>query len=229
MLGIALVSGVSAGCAMGDPPPLESEQFFLGGPRGLAIQRDVESYRDLKFQNVVRQEQDFSCGAAALATLLQYYYLDEVSEREILEAMIALGDRDLIRRQGFSMLDMQNYARSRGYQTRGYKIGASVLEQLAIPAITIVNTRGYSHFVVLKGARDGRVYLADPALGHRAMPMDEFVQSWPGAVLFVAAKRSAPFAPLDVLEGGRAGPVGMVRELDHLGLRNVQIAFPREF
>lgn len=225
MLGIALASGA---CAMAEPPPLATQQFFLGH-HGLVIQREVESFRDLKFQHVVRQEQDFSCGAAALATLLQYYYLDEVGEREILEAMIALGDRDRIRREGFSMLDLQNYARSRGYQTRGYKIGVGLLEQLAIPTITIVNSRGYSHFVVLKGARDGRVYLADPALGHRALPVDQFVEGWPGAVLFVAAQRSAPFAPLDVLEGGRAGPIGMVRELDHLGLRNVQIAFPREF
>ncbi len=32
----------------------------------------VISYRDLPFQTVVRQQYDFSCGSASLATLLRY-------------------------------------------------------------------------------------------------------------------------------------------------------------
>ena len=37
----------------------------------------------MRHDNVVVQEWDLSCGAAALATILNYQYDDPVSEREI--------------------------------------------------------------------------------------------------------------------------------------------------
>ena len=41
-----------------------------------------------------------------------------------------------------------------------------------------MNTRGYKHFVVFKGIKDERIYLADPAYGNRSVPFKEFVGSW---------------------------------------------------
>lgn len=225
--GFAVSAGVllllaSSGCQF---PPLERVEpppgfeFKLGMPsrggQGLPhVRKQVRSWRAQRFENVVAQQVDFSCGAASLATLLRYYYGDPIDERDVMVEMLETGDQDKIRREGFSLLDMKRYVESRGYQAMGYAVTPEVLEQLKIPAITLVNTRGYSHFVVLKGARDGFIYVADPALGNRSMPQSEFLEEWSGAIFFVAAKREdGADSPLDLLEASLSAPDGAIREI----------------
>lgn len=204
-------------------------QDFFVGRTGVRVRHDLESFRDQRFRYVVPQQLDFSCGAAALATLFQYYYDDPVGEGEIIAEMLSRGDADRIRSEGFSLLDMKRFAQSRGYETKGFRLEAGVLERLAIPTVALVETRGYAHFVVLKGARAGDVYLADPAFGQRRVPVEEFEQEWTGVVLFVAKKRiDDVVAPLEVLALNRPSPVEMVRDFDLLGIRP-RIATPREF
>ena len=43
--------------------------------------------KELRDQYVVKQEFDYSCGAAALATLMRYYFGDHVTEYEILKLL----------------------------------------------------------------------------------------------------------------------------------------------
>jgi len=204
-------------------------QDFLVGRTGVHVRQAVESFREQRFQYVVPQQLDFSCGAAALATLFQYYYDDPVAEADIIGEMLSRGDADRIRSEGFSLLDMKRFAQDRGYETKGFRLEAGVLDRLAIPTVALVNTRGYAHFVVLKGARDGDVYLADPALGQRRVPVGEFEQEWTGVVLFVAKKRlDDAVAPLEVLALNRPSPVEAVRDFALLAIRP-QLANPREF
>ena len=56
------------------------------------FQQYVWSYKELKRQNVVLQKHDFSCGAASLATVLQYFWGDYVTEAEILREMVTMMD-----------------------------------------------------------------------------------------------------------------------------------------
>jgi hypothetical protein len=204
-------------------------QDFAIGRTGVTVRRSVETFRDQRFRYVVPQQLDFSCGAAALATLFRFYYDDPVGEGEIITEMLVGGDADRIRREGFSLLDMKHFAEARGYETKGFRLEPGVLDRLAIPTVALVNTRGYAHFVVLKGARDGDVYLADPALGQRRVPVEEFEQEWGGVVLFVAKKRSPDaVAPLEVLALNRPSPVEVVRDFALLGIRP-RIANPRAF
>jgi predicted double-glycine peptidase len=229
LLAVLTVAAGPVACQMPPPAPIEGQSFQLGH-HGLSVERRVVSFGEQRWKSVVRQQLDYSCGAAALATLLQYHYQDPVPEAEIIESMIALGDADRIRREGFSLLDLQNFAQQRGYQTRGFRIGPEVLDRLVIPSITLVTTRGYGHFVVLKGALDDDVYLADPALGHRVMRKDAFVEEWAGVVFFVAAERDDPsLSPLEQLASNRLAPRSLVRRLDFLGLRNVVVSSPTEF
>jgi predicted double-glycine peptidase len=203
------------------PPP--GIEFELG-LRGVRARKPVQTFRQQRFRHTVPQRLDYSCGAAALATLLRFHYGDPVQEGEIIVKMLRTGDADRIRREGFSLLDLKGFAEARGYETRGFRIGADVLERLAIPAITLINTRGYSHFVVIKGARDGEVYLADPALGERRMRKAEFLEGWQGLAFFVAARRdeSMPSA-LAQLQVSRSAPANEVRGIDNLGLRNLTV------
>jgi len=214
VLSVLLAAGMAASACQ-SPGPLDGSHDIATGPNGMMLQMRVESVRDKRFHDVVSQTLDYSCGAAAIATLLRYHYDDPVTEPEIVREMAQHGDPEKIRRQGFSLLDLKTYAERRGYETKGFRVGPEVLERLAIPSITLVHTRGYSHFVVLKGARHGTVYLADPALGQRNIPIDQFVGEWEKVVFFVAAKRSGEKpSPLAVLSSLAPAPEHLIGELD---------------
>jgi predicted double-glycine peptidase len=226
---ILLVVAAIALAACETPPPAPPGQLFWLGSVGMRVNKPVTSLRAQRFENIVPQKLDFSCGAASLGTLLRYFYDDPVEEDAIILSMLENGDRDRIRREGFSLADMKGYAESKGYETRGYRVKPEILERLAIPAITLVKTRGYGHFVVIKGSQAGIVYLADPAMGHRAMRRDDFMKEWSGVVFFVAAERDPDaWAPLERLDVGANAPVQLVHNLERLGRLNLTFN-PLEF
>jgi len=145
----------------------------------------ITSMQELKFSQVVRQQYDFSCGSAALATLLTYHYDKQTKEQDAFGAMYAAGDKEKIATAGFSLLDMKNYLESIGYQADGYQSSLDTLAQAGVPAIALINYRGYRHFVVVKGIQNGEVLIGDPALGLKFMPRAEFESLWDNGVLFI--------------------------------------------
>jgi predicted double-glycine peptidase len=157
---------------------------------GLASYRvPVATYRDTPFRTVVRQQYDFSCGSAALATLLHYHYGEPVTEADVFRAMWAEGNRSKIRKVGFSLMDMKRYLSTRGFVADGYRIQVAQLTQLKTPAIAVIKVGNYRHFVVIKGAKDGRVLVGDPALGLKSYSDQEFSTMWNGVVFMI---RSGP-------------------------------------
>src|SRR3546814_12887485 len=58
-----------------------------------------------------------------------------------------------------------------------------------LPAIVLLNDRGYRHFVVVKGLRGGRVLVGDPARGTRSLTRRDFGRLWDNNVLFVVHNR----------------------------------------
>ncbi len=149
----------------------------------------VTSMREAKFRNVVQQAYDFSCGSAAVATLLTYHYDNAVQEVDVFQKMWDDGDREAIGTIGFSLLDMRRYLETRGFGAEGFKAPLSKLQEVGIPAITLINLRGYLHFVVVKGVTDSEVLVGDPAKGIQVYTRDEFEKMWNG-ILFVIT--SAP-------------------------------------
>lgn len=148
----------------------------------------VTSLRELRFHRVVRQQYDFSCGAAAVATLLRYYYDDPVDERTVFDAMLADADAEVVREQGFSLLDMKHYLDARGYPSDGYRVGLDALLATGIPAIALIDTDGYRHFVVIKGVTAAEVLVGDPALGLQVHRRGDFEAMWNG-LLFLVRER----------------------------------------
>jgi predicted double-glycine peptidase len=143
----------------------------------------VKSLLEIRQDRVVVQQWDLSCGAAALATLLNYQHGDPVSEREITKGLIEreeyIKNPALVRvRQGFSLLDLKRYVEGRGYRGIGY--GQLTLDDLIeqAPVMVPINTHGYNHFVVFRGALGNRVLLADPAFGNRTMLTAKFERAW---------------------------------------------------
>tara|TARA_B100000700_G_scaffold21944_1_gene21273 strand:- start:10079 stop:10777 length:699 start_codon:yes stop_codon:yes gene_type:complete len=143
----------------------------------------AESLNELRWESVVRQQYDFSCGSAAVATLLTYHYERPTSEAEVFESMINRGDADKIRTYGFSMLDMKQYLDSQGLNSDGFRVKLEDFIGIGLPAITLINTGGYKHFVVIKGMDDGNVLVGDPAVGTVVVPKEHFETLWTGTVL----------------------------------------------
>ncbi len=149
----------------------------------------VVSIREARFKNVVRQRYDFSCGSAAVATLLTYHYGRPTTEEEVFRTMFTQGDQDKIRTEGFSLLDMKDYLAGRDMRANGYRVGLEKLAENGIPAVVLINTNGYLHFVVVKGIDVDNVLVADPAQGNKIIARSAFEEMSNG-ILFVILDES---------------------------------------
>jgi predicted double-glycine peptidase len=207
-------------CA-GVPPPSRAGALLAGALSALvatatataAAAADapppVRSMLEMRQQSVVVQKFDLSCGAAALATLLNYQFGDLVTEKDVTRGLIRrkeyIEHPELVRiRQGFSLLDLKRYVSTRGYVGIGYgNLQFDDLVKLA-PLIVAVSPFGYNHFVVFKGVVGDRVVLADPAYGNRTMTRTKFEKMqivFPkiGKVGFVVTRNGEQAPPGDLI------------------------------
>jgi predicted double-glycine peptidase len=145
---------------------------------------------EFKFRRIVRQAYDYSCGSAALVTILNFHIGLAVSEGDAMEGMLDKGERDkIVARRGFSLLDMKRYVNAIDLDGEGFRATLDELQGLAVPAIVPIDYGGFKHFVVFRGLRDGRVFLADPSAGHLVLRTDEFLRLWDRNTLFIVSPR----------------------------------------
>ena len=179
---IAALAFALAGCTSGT----QTNSVWSRG----AWSPTLHTLKELRDLHVVKQEKDYSCGAAALATLMIYYYGEQTSEEEILNLLQSrLSDDEKKSKmvRGFSLLDLKYAAETKGYRAAGFRLSTLQLTQLAAPAIVFVEPLGYKHFAVFRGMDGGRVFLADPSRGNLRMSLDRFLDEWSG-VVFVLGK-----------------------------------------
>ena len=185
LMQILIAVGLLAGLSLA-PGAGHAQTAFNAGQLGTApVSKQVRTFRDLRFRELMPQQYDFSCGSAALGSVLQYGYGIETDEQEMIRRMMVGVDPRQVVQNGFSMLDMKRYVETLGLRAHGFKIEPDALYRLQMPVIALLDLRGYKHFVVVKGASAGRVFVADPALGHRVMSEADFVAGWNGIVLAV--------------------------------------------
>ncbi|WP_068084506.1 C39 family peptidase [Novosphingobium rosa] len=161
--------------------------YTMQGP----AQVQVMSWRDIPFRTIVRQRYDFSCGSAALATMLTYSYGLPTTENDAFSVMWSAGDQKKIVQSGFSLLDMKRYLESRGFEAQGYSISMDEMRQANQPMIVLIETRGFRHFVVVKGVHDQAVLIGDPIRGLLQVPIADFAKEWKGVVLVIVKQPKA--------------------------------------
>ena len=137
----------------------------------LTGQVPLKSWKTLRDERVVKQDLDYSCGAAALATLLSEYYRQPVSEAELLKAMDK-GDG----RASFD--DMQRALPAFGFKAQGFAASYAQLARLKMPVVVYLKHRKDDHFSVLRGIDGNTVWLADPSLGNRSYSRAQFLHMW---------------------------------------------------
>lgn len=172
-------------------PPAHAAEALVRLHGGGTFNKPVQSMKELRMQKVVPQTEDFSCGAAAVATLVRYYFGRPLTERDAILGMFTYGNKSDIRKRGFSMLDMKRYCQNLAYEAQGFKVmEINKLKELNIPFITLVDTKNYKHFVVVRKVDDRYAYLADPSWGNRKIPMEDFEKMWNRVIFVVTGKIS---------------------------------------
>ena len=177
-----VLGGLCASCAEAGSVDLPLQ---IGG----AYSVPAKSLKEARYSAMIRQQYDFSCGSAALSTLLTFHYRFPVTEQQVFEEMYSRGEQEKIKQEGFSLLDMKRYLEAHGFEADGFEAPLEKLAGASIPAIVLINDNGYNHFVVVKGLRDGRVLIGDPSGGTRAMPQKKFESIWVNQILFIISNR----------------------------------------
>ena len=168
------------------------------------FEKSTYSWKQLRRLNIVMQKRDYSCGAAAMATILQYYWGDRVTEDQILitiEKMLTAEEMKDRFKKGLAISDLRRAAVEMGYLST---IGTLTFKQLTeskVPLLVGISPNGYDHFVVYRGVDWDFVYLADPIRGNIRVPCQEFVAQWQkNAVLVIAKPDQEPpkISPLSI-------------------------------
>ncbi|HGO8185388.1 TPA: C39 family peptidase [Neisseria meningitidis] len=150
----------------------------------------VQSWKERRDFNIVKQDLDFSCEAASVATLLNNFYGQTLTEEEVLKKL----DKEQMRA---SFEDMRRIMPDLGFEAKGYALSFEQLAQLKIPVIVYLKYRKDDHFSVLRGIDGNTVLLADPSLGHVSMSRAQFLEAWQtregnlaGKILAVVPKKA---------------------------------------
>ncbi|MEW6217507.1 MAG: cysteine peptidase family C39 domain-containing protein [Candidatus Bipolaricaulota bacterium] len=137
-------------------------------------------HRDLRYEWVVGQADWYTCGPAAVATLLTHYYDIATTEAEALELaegfMIAVGRES---GQALTALALRQTLEAKGIPTRGYRVSPEALADYfargGLPVILHL-TEPQKHFVLGVGVVGDHIALADPSWGQSLLPFSTFVE-----------------------------------------------------
>lgn len=136
-----------------------------------SIEVKTNTWKALRDARIVKQDKDYSCGAASMATLLNEFYHQSLTEEVLLKAMDK-GDG----RASFD--DMAKILPQFGFRGAGYALSFAQLAKLKIPTIVYLKHRKDDHFSVLRGIDKNTVWLADSSLGNRTYSKSQFLEMW---------------------------------------------------
>jgi predicted double-glycine peptidase len=169
--------------------PLRDSEIYMdvggvGAP--VVIRQQVTPLNEFQFKHITKQSYDYSCGSAALATLLNSYLGENFTERQVIQGLMDLGSKEKIaERRAFSLLDMKKFVSTLGYNANGYKAELNDLETLGKPCILPIEFLGYRHFTVFRGIHGNHIFLADPYRGNTSYTISAFKDMWYENVIFM--------------------------------------------
>ncbi|MBC3796945.1 NHLP family bacteriocin export ABC transporter peptidase/permease/ATPase subunit [Acetobacterium tundrae] len=121
---------------------------------------------------VVLQMEAVECGVASLSMILAYYGRYETLETLRIDCGVS--------RDGVKAGNIARTARLYGLEAQGFVCTVDKLKDMEMPLIIHWD---YSHFVVLEGFKNDKVYLCDPASGKRVISQEELGKMFTGVVI----------------------------------------------
>lgn len=155
------------------------------------FRRNVKSWLDIRNQNIVMQQRDYSCGAAALATLIRYHWRDDATETALLVEVVKMLTPEEMKdriEKGLSLTDLRRLAVRFGYQATIGRLSFDKLKESKVPLVVGIVVDEFDHFVVYRGTDGYYVYLADPARGNVKTPIRKFLEQWQENAVLVVVK-----------------------------------------
>ena len=144
---------------------------------GFAIPKEV-----LRFQFVLEQQSDSSCGLAAVASLLSLYRGIQVEESDLAMEIPT-------RQKGrVNLSNLKQLVEERGIGARGYRMDYEQITEAAgaFPPLLAHYYSPHPHFVLVLAVLREWVAVADPSTGMELVSAEEFSRRWSGAVLVSA-------------------------------------------
>lgn len=141
---------------------------------------------------LIRQQTEFDCGSAALATLLSFYADEEVEPARLIGARPWASDEwQGVQRDGFSLSQLAEMAAALNVQTSVLWLPIRSLSSIQLPVLVYLPLPSGPHFSVLTGIAGEHVTLADPSQGALLWTLGQFLSAWApegeGALLLVRA------------------------------------------
>ena len=122
------------------------------------------------------QMEAMECGAAALGIILSFF--GRIVPLETLRSECG------VNRDGSKALNMIKASRKFGMEAVGKRVNAEMaLSQVRQKRGPIILHWNFNHFLVLEGHKGNKVFLNDPAVGHRIVDMEEFRKAFTGVAL----------------------------------------------
>lgn len=152
--------------------------FILVRP---SLANPITPYRTLRYEGTIGQTSYYTCGPAAVATLLVHYYGQATTEAEILELSekAMAGSDKKPEERGISALALRQALGSKGIRVRGMRLTLESLTDYfrkgGLPIILHV-TKPQMHYVLAVGTVGDWVVLADPSWGRRVQPLSALLE-----------------------------------------------------
>jgi len=151
----------------------------------------ILSMKELKEVDMIRQTHEYSCGAASLATLMNMFGTEKVSEIDILKSVfgeklpvekVKVGKKDIYKLRALNLEDLKKVAESMNFKVvalealNNFEFNTIIKLKPAIVRLKLYDEK--LHFVVIKDVYENWVYISDPAYGNFRVPIRQFLKFW---------------------------------------------------
>ncbi|MFV5524174.1 C39 family peptidase [Acinetobacter variabilis] len=137
----------------------------------LTYPSEIKTFTDLRDFELIRQSKEFSCGAAALATIMKYHLnVNNFGEQTALQ---------FLTNEKSSLYDLQLIAQRYKVNAIGLKLTKNEIILIDKPVIAYIKTPLLQdHFIVIKKVLNNDFYIGDPAIGNYILKKDIFFKYW---------------------------------------------------
>jgi predicted double-glycine peptidase len=129
--------------------------------------------KDVLFKGIDSQIHDYSCGTAALATLISGLY-ENIEEQKVIDVIF---DSEEAKNAGYTASQLESAAKKLGFNAEWRKISPDILPKIKQPVILLIGLNSdFAHYVVFKGIDNNEAFLADPIRGNIRIPYQDLIK-----------------------------------------------------